>query len=271
VDRRRHRPRGGARERDRRRARAPLNPADVTAVVLTRDEAARLPHTLDALPQGMRVFVLDAGSSDDTAALAGACGAYVERRPWAGFVEARRYAAARVTTPWTLMLDADERIDATLREAILRADGAPAAYRLRRVTKLCGEPVRAAGWSNERLIRLFRTSRGRLVPHESGGDVHERWVVDGPVVDLPGTIVHDSYPTLASYRAKFDRYTSLEAGALRASRLAFAREVIAFPIRFVWLWLREGGWRDGWRGAFVAWQSARYRVVVRAKALRGAA
>jgi len=220
----------------------------------------------------VRVFVLDAGSSDQTVQLAGACGAYVERRPWSGFVEARRYALGRVMTPWTLMLDADERLDATLRDAILAADGTHVAgYRLQRVTLLCGAPIRAAGWSNERLVRLFRTDRARLVPHESGGDVHERWVVDGSIGDLPGTIVHDSYPTLDSYRAKFDRYTSLEAGALTPSRGAYLRALVTFPLRFLWLLLREGGWRDGWRGAFVAWQSARYRVVVRAKALRRAA
>jgi glycosyltransferase involved in cell wall biosynthesis len=268
VDRGCARARQGTRGRTERRARAPLNAADVTVVILARDEAARLPATLDALPPGVRVFVLDTGSRDATTALARERGAQVQTRRWAGFVDARRHALAQVETPWTLMLDADERLDASLRAAILAADGAPAGYRLRRVTRLCGAPVRAAGWSRERLVRLFRSDRARLIPHEHGADVHERWVVDGTLADLPGTIVHDSYPTLASYRAKFERYTSLEANALRPSRGALLREAVFFPLRLVWLFARDGGWTDGWRGAFVAWESARYRVVVRAKALR---
>jgi len=222
---------------------------------------------------GVRVFVLDAASSDDTAAVARAHGADVETRPWAGFVNARRYALGRVTTPWTLMLDADEELDATLAAAIVTArpstasGQAVAGYALRRVTMLCGRPVHAAGWSNERLVRLFRTDRARVAANEVGADLHERWIVDGPIANLPGAILHDSYPTVESYRVKFDRYTTVEAAALGPSRRAYLRAVATMPIRFVWSLLRYGGWRDGWRGLFVAWESARYRVVVRAKAL----
>jgi (heptosyl)LPS beta-1,4-glucosyltransferase len=268
MDRRGARARGGAREHGGRRARAPLKAADLTVVILARDEATRLPQTFDALPPGVQIYVLDTGSHDATAVLSRERGAQVEARPWGGFVDARRYALARVATPWTLMLDADERLDERLRRAILDADATPAAYRLQRVTLLCGAPVRTAGWSRERIVRLFRTDRARLIPHELGADVHERWLVDGNVGDLPGRIMHDSYPTLASYRAKFQRYTSLEASALAPSVVALLREAALFPLRLLWLFLREGGWADGWRGAFVAWESARYRVVVRAKALR---
>jgi glycosyltransferase involved in cell wall biosynthesis len=244
--------------------------------VLARDEAARLRRLLAELPRGMPVFVLDAASQDETVAVARAHGAEVETRPWTGFVNARRYALGRVTTPWALMLDADELLDATLREAILSArpstsSGQPVAgYRLRRVTMLCGVPVRAAGWSNEKLLRLFRTDRARVAANELGADLHERWAVDGRLADLPGAIVHDSYPTLASYRAKFDRYTSVEAAALQPSTGKYLRALCTMPLRFLWSIVRYGGWRDGWRGLFVAWESARYRVVVRAKALRRA-
>jgi glycosyl transferase family 2 len=227
------------------------------------------------LPSGVRVFVLDADSQDDTAAVARAHGADVETRPWTGFVNARRYALGRVATRWALMLDADELLDDTLRDAIPAANpttgsGEVSGYRLRRVTMLCGRPVRAAGWSNERLLRLFRSDRARVAANELGADLHERWIVDGPIADLPGAIVHDSYPTLASYRAKFDRYTTVEAAALAPSRRAYLRALATMAPRFLWSMLRYGGWRDGWRGFFVAWESARYRVVVRAKALRHA-
>ncbi|MDB5069769.1 MAG: glycosyl transferase family 2 [Candidatus Eremiobacteraeota bacterium] len=231
---------------------------------------------LAGLPAGVRVFVLDALSEDDTAAVARAHGAEVETRTWTGFVNARRYALGRVTTPWALMLDADELLDETLRDAVVAArpstgsGQAVAGYRLRRVTMLCGRPVHAAGWSNERLLRLFRTDRARVAANEIGADLHERWIVDGQAADLPGAILHDSYPTLASYHAKFDRYTSVEAAALPPSTNAYLRALATMPLRFVWSILRYGGWRDGWRGLFVAWQSARYRVVVRAKALRRA-
>ncbi|MBV9438602.1 MAG: glycosyltransferase family 2 protein [Candidatus Eremiobacteraeota bacterium] len=216
----------------------------------------------------MRVFVLDAESSDATAAVAREHGAEVETRPWAGFVNARRYALGRIATRWALMLDADELLDDALGRALQSSPADAAGYRLRRITMLCGSPVHAAGWSNERLLRLFRTDRARVAANTAGADLHERWIVDGTVEDLPGAILHDSYPTVASYRAKFERYTSVEAAAFRGSRRALVAALLALPLRCAWSLVRYGGWRDGWRGLFVAWESARYRVVVQAKALR---
>ena len=140
--------------------------------------------------------------------------------PWTGYVDARRYALGRVTTPYAFMLDADELLSDDLRAALggdlSRADG----FRVRRITMLAGRAVRAAGWSAERLVRCFRVDRAQVVANSVGGsaDLHERWVVDGAVADLPGMIVHDSYPSVASYRERFARYTKIEAGG--AARLA---------------------------------------------------
>jgi glycosyltransferase involved in cell wall biosynthesis len=225
---------------------------------------------LARLPAGVAVFVLDADSTDDTVAIAQAYGARVERRAWSGFLDARRYALGRVETTWAFMLDADELIDDELRDALLAIDGRATGYRVRRTTMLCGQPVRTAGWSNEWLLRVVRVKRASVTAGSRGADVHERWEVDGPVADLPGAIVHNSYPSVASYRAKFDFYTSAEARALRPSLLGVAAAVALLPLRCTWSIVRYAGWRDGWRGLFVAWESARYTVVVRSKALRSA-
>ncbi|GAC1404189.1 MAG: glycosyltransferase family 2 protein [Candidatus Velthaea sp.] len=217
------------------------------------------------------MFVLDSQSTDDTVAVAQRLGATVEVRAWSGYVEARRYALSRVDTAWALMLDADEVLDAELCAAIERAPGDVDAYRLRRITSLCGKAVRTAGWSDERLVRLFRTDRVRLEAHSVGGgaDLHERWIPAGASADLEGAILHDSYPTLASYRVKFDRYTSLEAAGLRGSPAALARTVPKSIARFAWWIVKYRGWLDGWRGLVVAGYSAAYPIVVQWKALRG--
>ena len=219
----------------------------------------------------MPVFVLDADSTDATAAIARAHGAQVEVRPWRGYIDARRYALSRVATRYAFMLDADELLSDGLRDALGGDLDACEGYRVRRVTMLAGRAVRAAGWSAEHLVRCFRTDRARVVADSVGGaaDLHERWIVDGPVGDLPGMIVHDSYPTVASYHEKFRRYTAIEASAIGPSPVALAAAAAQLPVRLAWLWLRYGAWRDGWRGAFVAWHSARYPLAVQWRALRG--
>jgi glycosyltransferase involved in cell wall biosynthesis len=224
---------------------------------------------LARVPAQARVFVLDAESTDATVEIARACGAQVEVRPWTGYVDARRYALGRVGTPYAFMLDADELLSDELRAALDGSLAANDGFRVRRVTMLAGRAVRAAGWSAERLVRCFRVDRARIVAASVGGgaDLHERWVVEGSLGDLPGMIVHDSYPTVASYRERFARYTRIEAAALRGSPAACARELVKVPLRFAWRWVRYAAWRDGWRGLFVAWYSALYPLAVQWRAL----
>jgi len=225
------------------------------------------------LPAAARVLVVDAESSDATVALARERDADVVVRPWEGFVSARLFALGRVRTPWTFMLDADESLDVPLRDALLRA--APGegvdGYRVLRSTSFCGRPIAGAGWGGEALLRVFRTDRARLVARPAAGgsgDVHETWEVPGEVETLAGVLVHDSYPTLASYCEKYARYTLLEAQGLPRSRRALVRALLAALARGPWLFFARGGWRDGWRGAFISLASALYPAVARWKALR---
>jgi len=233
-------------------------------------EVPRLPAALARVPAGARIYVLDAESEDGTVDVASRFGATVERRSWNGFVDARRYALTRVQTSWTLMLDADEARSAELCRAIETAPETYDAFRLRRITSLCGQPIRTAGWSNERLIRLFRSDRARVSAHSVGGgaDLHERWLTEGSVGELPGAILHDSYPTFSSYRKKFARYTTIEAEGIRGSVAGLVRGALLGTVRLPWSILRSGGWRGGWRGLLVAAFSAAYPVVVQWKALR---
>lgn len=223
-----------------------------------------------SIPAGLRIYVLDAESTDTTATLARARGAEVEVRPWRGYVDARRYALGRTATRYAFMLDADETLDADLGGALCGDLSAYDGYRVHRVTMLDGHAIHAAGWSSETLVRCVRVDRAICVAASVGGgaDLHERWQVLGRVGVLPGRIVHDSYPSVAAYFEKFDRYTRIEADAIAPSLRRLLLTGAAFPIRVAWSMLRYGGWRDGWRGWFVAWHVAAYPVVVQWRAGR---
>jgi len=173
------------------------------------------------------------------------------------------------------MLDADEALDAALGTAILSAepDATTDAYAIRRSTFFCGRPMRHGAWGSDAPVRLFRTSRATLVASPAAGgkaELHESWRVPGRVDVLGGELLHYSYPTLASYREKFERYTSLEAHGLRATGFSVALASVLAVLRAPWLLVVKGGWRDGWRGAFVALASAVYPAVVAWKSFRRA-
>lgn len=216
----------------------------------------------------MRVLVIDAHSCDRTREFALARGAEVVERDWDGFVMTRRYALARVQTAWVLALDADEALDDRLRDALCAADGAAHGYTLSRDTYYCGKALRM--WRGERLLRLIRVAGARVEAHPAaGGDaqLHERYACDGRIDDLPGTLLHFSYDDAADYRAKYGRYTAIEAAALPRSPLPFLWEAVRAAPRFAWLLCARGAALDGSRGVRVAWWSAWYPAVVRWKAL----
>jgi glycosyltransferase involved in cell wall biosynthesis len=90
--------------------RPPLAAAALTVVILTRDEAARLPRCLAAIPLAYPVLVVDSGSRDHTVDLAAAAGCVVARNPWPGFAAQRNFALSScgLTSRWVLFIDADE-------------------------------------------------------------------------------------------------------------------------------------------------------------------
>lgn len=244
-------------------------PQEITAVVLTRNEERNLPRLFRSLPAGVETFVLDDESTDATVSLAKTLGARVAVRPLQGFVDARRFALSQVRTPWTLMIDADEAADETLRGAILAAEGDADGYTVSRTTFYCGKPLRM--WSGERLLRLFRTGRVRLEAAPAGGgdaQLHERWICEGTVDSLDGTLEHYSYPDAASYRAKYARYTTLEAQGMRGAPARALGQTLLVPLRFAHALIRRGAVLDGPAGWLVAWYSALYPAVVQWKALR---
>jgi glycosyltransferase involved in cell wall biosynthesis len=247
-----------------------MDTSDITFVVLTKNEAARIGDCLASVPGGSRMLVCDSQSQDGTAELARAAGADVVDVPWRGFAQTRLDAAVRVRTAWTFMLDADERLSAELSVEIaqLEPPAQTAGYSVVRRNQFCGRWVRGAGWWPDRLVRLFRTGHAQLISRH-GGDaaLHETWQPEGDVGALNAPLEHDSYPTLADYSAKFARYTDIEAqaGPRSVARLLVASTVM--PLRALWLYFARGAIFDGWRGAYIAWFSALYPVAVAAKAL----
>lgn len=246
-----------------------MKPQEITAVILTRDEERNLPRALASLPLGMPVFILDGGSCDRTREFAGSHGARIMEREWHGFVEARRFALTQVQTPWAFAIDADEALDDRLRDALVTVDGNARGYFVRRDTYFCGKPMRL--WQGEELLRLVRVEYARVEAQPAGGgdaELHERYVVDGHIGELDGTLLHFSYPDVASYRVKYERYTSIEAqGLKRSSVFTVVGRAISGAFRFVWMLFARGAILDGWRGIYVAFRSAMYPAVVARKAL----
>ena len=250
-----------------------MNLSDITVVVLTKNEAARIDGCLASIPPGCSMLVYDSQSTDGTVQRARDRGAQVVDGAWRGFAQTRLDAAALVSSAWTFMLDADELITPELSvelESLEPASGV-AAYSVPRRNYFCGSWVRGAGWWPDRLVRLFRTGHAGITSRHGGeAALHEMWQPDGACAELASPLEHRSYASLADYRTKFERYTDIEASAMSADPLAVVSASSLFPLRVLWLFFARGAILDGWRGAYIAWCSALYPVAVAAKAARRA-
>ena len=141
-------------------------PVSISAVVITRNAAARLADVLAAVDCCAERLVLDSGSTDDTLAIARAAGARVAEQPFLGYGPQKRRAVELATHDWILSVDADEVLDAEAREAVRTADLADptACYAFRRRTFVGDREVRHGAWRDDRVLRLFNRRTAAFKP-----------------------------------------------------------------------------------------------------------
>ena len=74
--------------------------SELTAVILTRNEAAHIVACIDSLRWADRIAVYDSYSDDDTTALAAAAGAEVYQRRFDNYAAQRNAALEAIRTDW---------------------------------------------------------------------------------------------------------------------------------------------------------------------------
>ena len=239
--------------------------ATLTVVVLTLNEERHIADCIASVRTADEIIVLDSGSTDHTRELAAAAGARVEVRPMTNFAEQRNHANSLATSDWILHLDADERATPELMREIRHATASELfdGYRVPTLNIIFAAPLRHGGWYPSYHVRLQRRGKGSW-----GRDVHELAEVKGELGSLKEPIVHHSHPDVAGFVDKLNRYTTLEAArdARSSSSLALRAGLEPGPY-FLYKYVWQRGFLDGWRGLTIALLLACYRCVGYLKAL----
>jgi len=227
----------------------------IAAILITLNEADRLPRALASVAWADQIVVVDSGSEDGTVEIARHAGARVCIHPWAGYSAQKEYALTLVEHPWVLWVDADEEVSPALRasiEGVLdrsdEGDDAPSAYAVNRRTHYLGRFIRFGGWYPDRKVRLFRRDRARF----DGRLVHEGVVIDGRVGFLPGDLWHYSYRDLRHHVRKTEQLAELWAAPLRGRRVSAAALLLHPLAKGLKSYLLRGGFLEGWRGCLIA-------------------
>lgn len=189
----------------------PAGSVPVSVVVLTLNEEPNIGRCLASVAWADQVVVVDAGSVDQTVAVAKSMGAEVVEQPWLGFSAQREYALRmpQLRHDWVYFVDADEWVSPQLAAEICVRLAEPGcagfSYRLRLV--FMGTWIRHCGWySGSWVVRLM----DRRYSKWDGSLVGERACVAGPVRRLDHDIVDEDRKGLAAWLHKHVRYAQLE-------------------------------------------------------------
>lgn len=234
---------------------------NITAAIITRDEAHDLPICLDNVQRVTpNIVVVDDFSRDSTAQIAECWGAKVYRRMLGrNYAQQRNFALDQVGTDWVLVVDADEVLSAELVDEIhaLPDDPEVEAFEMPRKNFYKRRELKGARFSDQRdrHIRLFRSH----LRYEDERPVHEYigWQPDLVKESLDSPILHYTYSGLREYIEKMRRYSTLEADIREDTGLK--RAMGAALVDFV----RGKGYQDGLFGAVSAIGDAWYEFNVR--------
>ena len=236
------------------------NRPPISFAVISSNEETRIGKCLESVRGLVReMIVVDSGSTDHTVAIAEEAGARVIAQPWLGYRDQKQLALTSCAEQWVLMLDCDEELSPELREAIVRFfDSGDAKWfygaRFNRRTCFLGSWIRHGDWYPDTQLRLVQREYAAM----AGGSTHERLDVTGSVKHLRGDLLHDSFPTLASYLAKIHPYSAafLETQTEKGRHWSLAGNLFRPFWRFFRAYILRLGFLDGFPGFWIAYGTA---------------
>lgn len=226
----------------------------LSVVMVTHNAAGVIEPALKSI-SGLsdELLVADSGSTDKTRAIVKAYGGKVFESD-KNLGERKGWLIDNANRNWVLVLDSDERVSKELYKEIKKInDKTIHGYRIPYQNYVFGKPVYYGGEKYSK-IRLFQKNKGTIDPIP----LHEEVRVKGKVGALQGVLHHHSYRSLRQLFFKFTSYACIAAGEKQKNKehVTFAKLFLYAPHMFWARFIKEQGFRDGWRGFVLAFAFA---------------
>ena len=236
--------------------------SNITIVILTKNEEKNIVDVIEnAKKVSDKVLIVDSGSTDKTVELAEANGAKVVYRAWNNdFAAQRNFALEHVETEWVLYLDADERVNDELVNAINKVMQAPidAIYRFIRRNNAFGKDFKYGVLSPDSVLRMFPKDKAKWE-----GKVHENPVSKLPVITLQGFLNHYTYTDFEQYLTKMNLYASIGACNYKekGKKVSVMKDFIFRPFfAFLKMYILKKGFLEGSIGFVLSLNYANYTL-----------
>ena len=233
----------------------------ITAVVLTHNSQRLLLQCLQSLQFCSSLLIIDAGSTDDTLAIAKQCGATIIYRQWDTYQEQYSFALSQVKTPWTFVLDSDEICSQQLQESILQQihslNKNYEVFLLPRCTWYLNRFLLHGSWYPEYIARFFKTGTVTMQVNNGG---HIEFISSSPAKKLQGDIMHYSYESYFHELEKLNIYAENGATILRkrGKKGGIFQAVTHSISRFIVQYIIRLGFLDGRAGFILSVHEAFY-------------
>ena len=268
----------------------------ISLIIPCKNEESNLAHCLKSVPWVSETFVVDSNSSDRTSEIAEMHGAKVVQFEYnGGWPKKKNWALENLSfsNEWVLILDADECLPPEAEEEIMGIVTNPAekhvGYWINRRYFFMGKALKHAYFPNWNL-RLFKHKLGRyekitdLSTYSGDHEIHEHVVVQGSTGRLKSIMDHHAFPTIESFVEKHNRYSNWEAivenekkekadsiqhnevKLKRKLKMVFRKLPFRPTIRFLYVYIRQKGFLDGWPGYVFARLHGQYEFLSVAKA-----
>lgn len=246
----------------------------LSVAIATFNEQNNIVDCLDSVKNlADEIVVVDGNSTDLTAQLAKKIGAKViNTQNRAMFHINKNMAIEKCSGYWILLLDADERISSDLAKEIKTIIGLSPkenGFWINRRNWFLGGFLTKGGAYPDPVIRLFKRGKGRL-PEIS---VHEQIKINGNVGHLKNDIIHLADPDFSRYLTRANRYTDRTADFYANKNIDknISNTVYYFIIKpaitFTDIYVKHGGFKDGFRGFIWALFSAAHHFYAFSKYL----
>jgi glycosyltransferase involved in cell wall biosynthesis len=268
----------------------------ISVLIPIKNEASNLPRCLACVRWADEIFVVDSQSTDGSIAIAEQNGAQVVQFQFNGtWPKKKNWALENLPfrNDWVFILDADEVLppeaEQEFAQAIANA-GDKAGFWINRRFMFMGKWLRHSYYPNWNL-RLFKHSLGRYekltdADTQSGdNEVHEHVIVKGPTGRLRSEMDHYAFPSVEVFVEKHNRYSNWEArisadrqlsssdAQIRSSVVGRRRRLKQFSqrlpfrplLRFLYIFIWQRGFLDGWEGYYFARLHAVYEFLSVAK------
>lgn len=229
----------------------------LSVIVIAKNEERNIRRCLESVQWADEIIVLDSGSDDATVAIANEFTNHVFATDWQGFGIQKQRALQHATGDWVLNLDADEYVNAELKDSILRAITSESADGYRVPIRMCfyGKPLRYCS-SPKRHVRLFRRQGACF----SSDMVHEKIILPKQAVirRLATPILHNSFRDVSHALNKINLYSSYSAQIKISDnkKPSLTKTIASTSWMFIRCYLLQGGFMDGKAGLLFAMLNA---------------